>query len=161
MVPPMLCRDGCRYLLANNQHRSVKKRGSKATMSPSQTLDSCVFHCKSAMKSSTLIWQWMWNFQPCNAHEWTGRWSLFYFIFFLKKKVLKTKRKFKTLYIHAYCVLIFLANVSSGAHLRQISPHCHSIHFHSQPKPYFFFFPPRPPLLLLLFSLPLPLNVYM
>lgn len=47
----------------------INKRITGAEQPPSQTLDSCVFHCKSAMKSSTLIWEW--NFQPCcDGHEW-------------------------------------------------------------------------------------------
>lgn len=104
---------------------------SWATMPPSQTLDSCVFHCKSAMKSSTLIWEeWMWDFQLCNVRECNVGGPV-------SSKALKSKRLFlNTMYFHA-----FMPNFLSKCLLWSPSSadisHCLSIHFHSQPKPYF------------------------
>lgn len=62
--------DGWMWLFAGDLSiRNLPER-SRETMPPSQKLDPCVFHCKSAMKSSTLIREWMWNVQPRNALEW-------------------------------------------------------------------------------------------
>lgn len=53
--PPGLARYGWMWIFTGNFSPWISQKESRATMPPSQTLGSCVFHCKSAMKSSTLI----------------------------------------------------------------------------------------------------------
>lgn len=114
--------DGCGYLLAIYQQEITQNRGAEQRCRPLRRLILLFF---------TVNPQWShqhWydrrvvvKFPALQCTWMNGRWSCF----------LDCVELNLNMYIFTLLCWIFLANVSSGAHLRQISQHCHSIHFHS------------------------------
>lgn len=96
---------GWMWLFTGDLSTRDHPESSRATMPPSQTLSSCVFHCKSAMKSSTLISERMRGYQALMYENGAS------------SKGVKSKHCLLKRIQSTFLCFNFLANVSSEAHL--------------------------------------------